>query len=466
MFVLIALSVLSCKQKMNEVSEEVVQFSLSGAITSNSVKIRTKFLKDYHGTQVRAFVHENRETERLYTNWQTIDTTVMHFEFAQLSAKTPYRYGFEFTDNRFVDSVGMFSTFPEENTASDFTIAFSCGNKFYEGETAQMVANDTIFDVIKNTRPLLFIHTGDFHYADLHVNDYNLYKAAYESRLTGRQAELYKQVPLFYIWDDHDYGDNNSSKYNEGKPAVHKLYRDYFPHYDLAGNDTTPIYQAFTIGRVRFIATDLRTESDPGASSNPNIGKRNIPGIIVENGEYRLPDIPEKTMLGEKQKAWFKQELLHAKDKYALIVWISTRPWIGSGEPDDRWWGYSYERRELARFIHDNEITNLCMIAGDMHGVAIDDGRHNGYYMDTTTAGYFETTEANGFPVFHAASLTSGGSVKGGPYSHGVNAGSQQFGIMKITDNGESVLVQWEARNPQGIVEVDNNKIAYRFEIK
>lgn len=36
-------------------------------------------------------------------------------------------------------------------------------------------------------------------------------------------------------------------------------YQQFFPHYPLAaGSGNVPIQQAFTVGRVRFIITDLR----------------------------------------------------------------------------------------------------------------------------------------------------------------------------------------------------------------
>ena len=67
-----------------------------------------------------------------------------------------------------------------------------------------------------------------------------------------------------------------------------------------------PIYQAFSIGRVRFILTDLRSERTP----------------FIE------PDNPTKSMLGKAQKPWFESELLAASGVYPVIVWVNTLPWI------------------------------------------------------------------------------------------------------------------------------------------
>lgn len=44
------------------------------------------------------------------------------------------------------------------------------------------------------------------------------------------------------------------------------MYQKYFPHYPLpAGQGNVPIYQAFTVGRIRIIMTDLRCAVLAGA---------------------------------------------------------------------------------------------------------------------------------------------------------------------------------------------------------
>lgn len=43
-------------------------------------------------------------------------------------------------------------------------------------------------------------------------------------------------MALDYIWDDHDYGDNDSDETNPGKEAVTETYKKFFPHYPLKNN--------------------------------------------------------------------------------------------------------------------------------------------------------------------------------------------------------------------------------------
>ena len=130
-------------------------------------------------------------------------------------------------------------------------------------------------------------------------------------------------------------------------------------------------------------------------------------------------------MLGEKQLGWLFDELLAARDTHALTILVSPNAWIGSAEEGaDHWGGFADERDRIGAFLVDNAITNLVLVGGDAHMVAIDDGTNSGY------GGH------DGFPVLQAAALDRPGSEKGGPYSHGTFPGGGQFGVIEVIDNG------------------------------
>ena len=145
-------------------------------------------------------------------------------------------------------------------------------------------------------------------------------------------------------------------------------------------------------------------------------------------------------MLGGAQKRWFKSELLAAKAKYrsflghfrSLARWAwhkllscsgqlqrlrapSKSParahhsrrvfWAGQPPPpEDHWSLYSVERREIADFVKQNGITGLCIIHGDAHMLAAD----NGSNADYATGG------GAPIPVIAAAPLDQAASIKGG----------------------------------------------------
>ncbi len=143
-------------------------------------------------------------------------------------------------------------------------------------------------------------------------------------------------------------------------------------------------------------------------------------------------------MMGPEQKAWFKNELLQAGQRFPLVVWISTVPWIEpSAAGSDGWGGYWNERQELAGFIHDHLEGRIAMIGGDAHMIAADNGSNSNY----------STSGGAGFPVFHAGAFDQVGSAKGGPYSHGAFPGGGQFGLMTVEDEGQEIRVRWSGRD-------------------
>ncbi len=316
-----------------------------------------------------------------------------------LQPDTDYYYGIEVagTVRTEVTTRGRFRTFPLGK--SSFRIAFaSCGDF--------RAADQRAYTAILEERPLLFINVGDLHYSDTNTTNQDDYRANYDNVLTHtEQSALYRNIPVAYMWDDHDYCGNDSDATAIGRDTARSVYRERVPHYPLASAGGT-MAQAFTIGRVRFIMTDLRS----GATASS------------------AKESASKSKMGTAQKAWFKQELINARDSgFPLIVWVCPDPWIAPPQlGDDSWGGHTTERTEIANFIRDNRINNLALLSGDMHGLAFDDGTNSDY----ATGGGGPVT------VLHGAALTSEGSTKGGPYSGGVVPGSQQFGILEIYDNG------------------------------
>lgn len=316
-----------------------------------------------------------------------------------LKPDTDYFYGVEVAGVLRTESIsrGKLHTFPLGR--GSFKIAFASCSDFRK-------ADQSAFDAIQAERPLLFIHMGDLHYIDTDSTNPDDYRANYDSVLNHPvQSALYRSVPLAYMWDDHDYCGNDSDGTFVGRDAARTVYKERTPHYPIASAGGT-MAQAFTIGRVRVIMTDLRSGS--------------VAPTVKESAS--------KTHLGTTQKAWFKQELINARDAgFPMVLWVCTDPWIS--EPllgDDSWAGYATERTELANFIRDNHINNVVLLSGDMHGLAYDDGTHSDY------------ASGGGAPltVLHAASLTHTGAPKGGPYTAGPFMEGQQYGILEVFDSG------------------------------
>ncbi len=394
-----------------------------GGLTDSSVMIRASILRSV--TTARVIVAED---EALSTNatahdavslWVDPDRSYRHqivtFVPEGLKADTNYFFRLELDGDRTRALPGRFRTAPRSGEPLGFRFALGgCAKpKFFGGGRPEA------YKALAGMSDLLFFfHLGDFHYENVGDESVVPRLEAYDDTLRREGiGELFRQLPLAYCWDDHDFLGNNSEGGDPDNQVARRFARDaydiYVPHYPLASS-TEGIYQSFRIGRVLFLLTDSRFAKSPRSGSGTS----------------------GKTVLGVNQKTWLKSELLRGKD-LDLIVWASSIPWIGAEDAgEDYWAGYATERAELCQHLVDHDIRNVCMISADAHMVAIDDGSHGGY-----AAG-----GRGGFPVFQAAALESSESEKGGPYSMGDEngqpgpgiAGNRQFGVFEVVYGGGS----------------------------
>ena len=373
----------------------------SGNVTPTSATVSVRL--NAPGLRVRLAVSTNVQLSPAV--FSTALTTfassgnVVTLDIAGLQPATEYDYGIEVAGVLRTETIsrGRFRTFPQG--ASSFRLAFaSCGDP--------RDADQRAFEAILAEQPLLFVHMGDFQYYDTDSTVAEDYRRNYDSVLNHPiEGALYRNVALAYMWDDHDFAGNDSNGTAVGTATARSVYRDTVPHYPINVNGGT-IAQAFTVGRVRVIMTDLHSAATPATNA----------------------ESANKSRMGAAQKAWFKQELLGARDAgFPLIIWVCTSPWIGSAQLGaDSWAGYTTERTELATFFKENRISNMILLSGDMHALAFDDGSNSDY------------APGGGAPlvVFQAAPLTRPGEPKGGPYAAGPLLGTAQYGLLEITDTG------------------------------
>jgi alkaline phosphatase D len=426
----------------------------SGSVGPESIVVKAKLAQP--GMKARLVVSENALlTPRTYSDYALSATNrydIVEFPMGGLKPDTQYYYALELDGRVEFAKRGEFKTFPKPGPAS-FTVAFaSC---------ARTGSTSDVFDRIRENHPLIFMHMGDFQYLDIGTDSQPRFRAAYDTVLASpEQSDMFRNIPLAYIWDDHDFGGNDSDRRAKSRKAARATYEEFAPHYPLTFESPGPICQTFTIGRVKFILTDLRSQRDPATNK----------------------DTPTKSMMGAVQKEWFKNQLLEANGKYPLICWVSSVPWIGKvganvyrdvktnqfgyihhtnlvsrstnsaagraqrpgARPprtsEDHWSVYSNERQEIADFVKENHIHGLVILHGDSHMLAADDGSHSDY----------ATGGGAPIPVLCAAPLDQAPSLKGGPYSQGVyrvREGEGCFGLLSVDDQGDHLSVTYSGRN-------------------
>jgi len=302
------------------------------------------------------------------------------------------------------------TTLPAANAPASFTVAHASCTSYYDVAPS----NHRVYDAIRARAPLAFHLLGDLHYGDIATADAALMRSKIRASIsTSRAAAMFAAVPFTYVWDDHDFGPDNSDGTFVGKTTVAAVYRQTIPHHALP--DAGAVYQAWTVGRVRFIQTDLRYYRSPNTDT----------------------DNSSKSMLGATQNAWFKAELLAAKAN-PLTVWLNSQVWSvpatgwsGIDTDGDHWGAFSTERAELNDYMAANGITNVIQLTGDQHALGI---RRS---VDYSTAGTAPMR------VYSAAALDALPVTRAGGWDQ-VQAGRGQYGTLTVTDDGSRVDVLWQ----------------------
>ncbi|HZJ16478.1 MAG TPA: alkaline phosphatase D family protein, partial [Chthoniobacteraceae bacterium] len=173
----------------------------------------------------------------------------------------------------------------------------------------------------------VLLQLGDNHYGN--TSDLAKQRANYtmHRQVAGFRA-LTAKVPCYGIWDDHDFGPNNSDTTLKGKEDSLRAFKEFWanPTYGLA--DTPGCFFKFSRGDVDFFMLDVRYHRSPDKA---------------EKDEH-------KTMLGAAQLEWLKRELKASK---ARVKFIASGSVFESKGSDDAWSMYPHERRALLDFLKD-----------------------------------------------------------------------------------------------------------------
>jgi phosphodiesterase/alkaline phosphatase D-like protein len=395
-----------------------VEWMWSGAVTPTSAEVRARVPGGLTDLRLLVSTREDLTAPMLIPAADGLPAhRVATFRVTGLAPDTVYHYAIESAQGR-DPLLGRFKTFG--NPPFSFTFAF--------GSCAGTGSTNVIFETMRRRLPLFFLHMGDFHYRNIRGNDPEAFRRAFDRVLSSpTQADYYRATPIVYMWDDHDYGPDDADGTSPTKPAAQRVYRETVPHYPLELGDAPlgRINQAFSVGRVRVIVTDTRSERTPAAQ----------------------PDSPAKSLLGADQRAWLIEELSAAASAATpLVIWANTVPWITKADASKGhgWEPYSHERREIADAIKRLGLTSrLVMVSGDAHMAAIDDGTNSNYATDARPG-------ERGFVVVHAAAFDRWPRAKGGPYSHGRSTRWNQFGWAEVTDNGTELSVVLSAHFKTG----------------
>lgn len=217
-------------------------------------------------------------------------------------------------------------------------------------------------------KPDLVLLLGDIVYGGETRNDPDMKElaAAYEllGRDTGFQA-LRKAAPMLSIWDDHDFGPDDSGSDFPYKARSKALFVDFWriPSGSPRGR-REGLYESVIFGpagqRVQVLLLDARWFRDP-------LKPTDAPGVAGK--ERYVADLdPKHTLLGAQQWAWLEGEL---KKPAELRLIVSPIQVIAEGHGYEKWSNFPNERQRLFDLIQSTHAKGVVFLSANRHLGAI-----------------------------------------------------------------------------------------------
>jgi len=253
---------------------------------------------------------------------------------------------------------GYFNVYRLLSTHSDLDAVIHLGDYIYEYEEGAYGWDS------------LIMRGHDPNHEILTLIDYRTRYSFY--RLDEDLQAVHQQHPFIMIWDDHETAndsykdgaqnhDANEGSWEARKAAAKQAWFEWLPVRDYPNQK---IYRSLDYGNLMNLTMlDTRLEG-------------RMPQIETSL-DTTLND-PARTLLGNTQLEWFKNELNNNNSTWHIIgnQVIFAQVQLGAlsaVDPRadalfyDTWNGYPAERDAIIKHIEDNELDNIVILTGDFH---------------------------------------------------------------------------------------------------
>ncbi len=284
-----------------------------------------------------------------------------------LKPATAYHY--EVTIDRRRNPVwsGRFATSPAEGKPLRFKLAVSSCMKVDECPV------QSAWYLMLAEKPDLQILLGDNVYANTTDRD-KVWQFHRQQRRVVEFAAVLRNVPTYAMWDDHDYGPNDSDGTAEGKENSLVAFKELFANPGAGTSDTPGAFCRFSWGDVDFFLLDGRYHRSPDEAPNDD----------------------RKRMLGDAQFKWLAEGLRGSKAKFKVLASGSTL----MASRDDGWRIYDFDRRRLFDTIMGQKIPGVVYLSGDIHRCQLDvrpASETGGYPLYEVTSSGIANSATQGF---------------------------------------------------------------------
>ncbi len=201
-----------------------------------------------------------------------------------------------------------------------------------------------IFDSMARQQPDLTLWGGDYLYFREVDEDSELglrYRWRYD-RGTPEQQTLLRTGSHIAIWDDHEFGPNDSNSSYRLKGEALALFKRYWANPSYGLPETPGTFTTHRFNDAEF--------------------------FLLDNRYYRDSDMlqaKDKTKLGAAQLRWLKNALLASVSPVKIIVAGSQI--TNEVNKFEGWQRFPEERADILKFLDDHKINGVVLLTGDRH---------------------------------------------------------------------------------------------------
>lgn len=190
-------------------------------------------------------------------------------------------------------------------------------------------------------KPDLMLWLGDntyFREGDFESRSGLYYRQSHTRALPELQPFL-ASTAHYAIWDDHDYGPNDSDWTYPLKHHALDAFKDFWPSESYGAGHTEGVTSSFVWNDCHF--------------------------IMLDNRWYRTVDTMYGTILGEQQRYWLKETLLQSKAPFKFVA--VGGQFLSDFAGFENFANYRAEREEIIQFIDEYKIKGVVFLTGDRH---------------------------------------------------------------------------------------------------
>ncbi|MBN1124970.1 MAG: alkaline phosphatase D family protein [Sedimentisphaerales bacterium] len=349
-------------------------------------------------------------------------TTLSENDYTTVLTLQNLRPGKQYLYYVFVDEIfcrgGLFRTFPSAGKGAIFSIGFGGG----AGYTPQ---HERMWSTISSHNLTAFLFLGDNVYIDQPEKPAAQKYCYYRRQSQPWYREFVSRTPIYAIWDDHDFVDDDGRggpqiEIPAWKRKVWEVFKQNWANPSYGRGRTYPgCWFDFMIADVHFIMLDGRYYRENPKGNNPS-------------------------MLGPFQKKWLKETLKKSSSAFKILV--SPVPWAMNTKPGslDTWDGYATERKEIFTFIEQNKIEGILLLSADRH-----------------RSDLWKIERPNGYDFYEFESSRLTNIHKHGPQKGSLFSYNEKCSFGKLTFD----TVQSNPQVNYEIYNIDNQRV-YTFTIK